>query len=438
MAVKKKIKEIKQLNSKKEYDAVSIGCDAKNVDLLNGSNLEDALKGVAKNYTVNTFEEAQENLDAGLYEEGSIVFVKETTPPYKIMTVNIDLTDSDPETCCSYADDAIDMIAKSKKWDNFFGHYPVLFKDGAEIGKLNPSDFTKFKDGSEADITSGETGDVMIAFPRLGLKIETNEDILTISMTNNPNNSEFKYYAHTKGEVQKDKFYLGAYKGYIDNSKLRSLSGYLPSNNKTITEFRTCAQANGEGYEQSGFYQLVFRQAMYILKYKNLNSQKALGNGNLAGKTILSTGETDSKGMDYGLINDMTSHMKLFGLEDFWGNIWEWIDGAFTDSSLNLFTSTNNIYNSNDEYINQKQLSTSNFQGYINKVQGTTETGFLAKEVEGSTTTYFCDYGNIQKSTYSIYGGDYNAGYGGGVFRINITNTSSSAMSNLGARLMFL
>lgn len=78
MAVKKKIKEIKQLNSKKEYDAVSIGCDAKNVDLLNGSNLEDALKGVAKNYTVNTFEEAQENLDAGLYDEGSIVFVKES------------------------------------------------------------------------------------------------------------------------------------------------------------------------------------------------------------------------------------------------------------------------------------------------------------------------------------------------------------------------
>jgi len=200
-----------------------------------------------------------------------------------------------------------------------FGHKPCLFNAGAVVGYLNPNNFAQFADGSAADITSGSAGDVMIEFPRRGLSISTSGNIVTIKMTDNPDNAAFEYNAHTRGVTAKDKFYLGAYKGNTISSKLRSLSGKAPTATQTIGTFRTQAQANGAGYEQSGFYQLIFRQCMYLLKYKSLDSQTAVGKGytNSGNTAAQSTGATNANGMDYGTTSD-TARMKLFGIEDFW------------------------------------------------------------------------------------------------------------------------
>ena len=75
----------------------------------------------------------------------------------------IDLSNSNPATCVTYADDAVGMTAGDSAWDEFFGHYPVLLKNGVEVGKLNPNNFDQFEDGTTADISSGNAGDAMIA-----------------------------------------------------------------------------------------------------------------------------------------------------------------------------------------------------------------------------------------------------------------------------------
>ena len=150
--------------------------------------------------------------------------LKGTPQPFKIMTVKIDMSNSNPETCVTYADDAVGMTPGSQEWDEFYGHYPCLLKATEEQGKLKRDNFRQFENGTPADITSGDAGDVMIAFPRKGLRIDTTGDIVTVSMTDDPDNSEFKYYAHSRGDEKKDKFYVGAYMGSIKNEKLRSLS----------------------------------------------------------------------------------------------------------------------------------------------------------------------------------------------------------------------
>ena len=48
---------------------------------------------------------------------------------------------------------------------------PCLFKNGAVVGYLNPDNFAQFADGTAADITSGNNGDVMIEIPKTGYKI---------------------------------------------------------------------------------------------------------------------------------------------------------------------------------------------------------------------------------------------------------------------------
>lgn len=338
------------------------------------------------NLEISIFTDSTVNIDSSIIPANCITNYEIVSVPlvspkrYKTMTAIIDLTNSDPATCITYTDDATDMEAKSDAWDEFFGHYPCLFKEGQEVGKLNRNNFAQFEDGKDADITSGDVGDVMIAFPRRGLKIETSEDenTLTVSMTDNPNDPNFSYYAHQRGENQKDIFYLGAYKSCLHNGKLRSLSNKDITVDRTIGDFRTLAQANGRGYEQSAFYQLIYRQAMFILKYKNLNSQTALGKGYTETNNFKTkTGNTNNLGMDFGEITGKLQ-MKLFGIEDFWGNVSEFIDGVFSGKSKNILTATENFNNNLTGYEDCIQ-ATSSSGGFIEKVLGSSKTGFIIK-----------------------------------------------------------
>lgn len=363
-----------------------------------------------------------------------------TPQSYRVMSVVIDTTNSNPETCITYADDATSMTAGSNAWDSFFGHYPCLFKDGKEVGKLNRNNFAQFEDGTSADITSGNAGDVMIAFPKLGYKITTSGNNMTVSMTDNPSAEGYCYLAHTRGTTVKDVFYLGAYKGYTSSNKLRSLSGKTPTVETTIGNFRTKAQANGSGYDQSAFNQLIFRQCMYLLKYKNLDSQTAVGQGYTASSNSasISTGGTNAKGMDFGETTG-TLQMKLFGLEDFWGNVYEFIDGIFSDSSKNILTATENFNDTGSGYTNQGSSGFSIDNGnYISSVQGTSEMGFIIKGMNGSSSTYYCDYGHLYASRLACFGGDWNYGAYAGAFRLHVYLSASDSYSAVSARLMYL
>lgn len=372
-----------------------------------------------------------------------------TPQPYKKMTAIIDLSNSNPATCVTYADDAVGITAGDSAWDEFFGHYPVLLKNGVEVGKLNPNNFDQFEDGTTADISSGNAGDAMIAFPRRGLTITTSGTKITISMTDDPDNADFEYNAHTRGTTPKDVFYLGVYKGNVVSNKLRSLKGKTITANQTIGTFRTQAQANGSGYEQSGFYQLTFRQCMYILKYKNLNSQTTVGYGYVLSShsAAIASGGTEAWGMDCELIKstnpsymtDQNHHVKCFGLEDFWGNIWEWIDGLVSDSSRNVLTANSGFNDSGSGYTNNGNGGVSaNIGNYMSKPQGSTKAGFVAKEVSGSETTYFCDCADLYASCVAKFGGAWNGTAAAGAFLLDVDNASSTSDAYVAARLMYL
>lgn len=331
-----------------------------------------------------------------------------TTPTskYRKMTAIIDQTNSDPDTCVSYADDALSMTAKSDDWDTFFGCKPCLFKDGKVVGYLNPNNFAQFEDGSTADITSGNAGDVMIEIPRMGLNITNdNNNTITVSITNDPNNSEFSYLAHSRGSTLKDNLYIGAYLGYNLSNKIRSLSGKTPTANISYTDFLAYCENNGKpngnggsGYDMIGFYPITLIQAMYLLKYKSLNSQTALGYGYVgagSGGSAQTTGATNTNGMCYGSTSSQTDRMKIYGIEDFGGNLLQWVGGLYCSSSSHILTATENYNTTGDGYTDNglhDSGSSSSYSGYITKVMGTTETGFYPKVTSGSNTTYYCDW----------------------------------------------
>ena len=361
----------------------------------------------------------------------------------KTMSVILDLSNDDPTSWATYADDAVGMTAGSADWDEFFGHYPCILDNGTELGNLKKSDFSKYDDNSAAPITTlGK--DVMIAYPRRGIKFEyLSATSLKISMTTKNNETGYSYKAHTYKGSACDKFYLAAYKGKVDSGNLYSVSGQTPTASMTIGDFRTAARARGTGYEQSAYYQLIFRQVMYALKYKCQNAQIAIGRGFVDGNSAIygNTGYTNDKGMDWGESTGKYP-MKLFGLEDFYGNIYEFIDGIFSNSNRQLLASDGGYNDTGTGYETvSSATASSNWSGYMRYPVGNNGAGFaplVSNADKGSETTYFCDYATVNAGRLGGFGGKWNDVGDAGVFRLSVGRAASSADAYYGARLMYM
>lgn len=371
----------------------------------------------------------------------------------EVYGVRIDTTDSNPETSCEYTDNAVGMLAAHGNNGNFnAGDWadrfpfnairPCLFKDGAVVGYLNPNNFAVFADtGLPADITSGNAGDVMIEIPKFYYKIAKNGNYIDVKISNALMAGFTDFAFRYKGE-SKDRFYIGAYLGYVSNNKLRSLSGKTVTGSKTIGAFRTAAQANGAGYEQLSFNKLTALQVLFIVMFKSLNSQAALGKGYTSASTFRATGATNTKGMNYGTTGANTANdtVKFLGMEDFWGNLLQWVDGYVgADNAVKIadgnFNDSGNGYNEYAIKINVDDGD--DLDGYISEVSGDNHTGFTPTQCYGGDTTHFCDYGCLYSGCLPVFGGYRFYGANAGAFLFDCGYGSSNSSSNVGARLAF-
>lgn len=379
-------------------------------------------------------------------DESQIVSV---TPTSQIIyTIKIDQSNSNPLTCCTYADDAIGMTKGSDAWDTIFGYKPCIMKNGVVQGYLNPNDFTKYEDGTTAPITDTNY-DVMIEFPRMGLDISTSGTFITIKLTDAKDDSNFQYLAHRRGNVQKNYFYLGAYiasgslnVNNIDVLEIRSTSGCIPLVEGMLTNLIDGAHDHGSGYEIMGFYQWAYIQALYVMKYGNLNSQATLGKGYVNGDSAQVTGATNRSGLCYGNLNSDTDRVKLFGLEDAWGNVYQRICGLYSDASRNLLTTTDNFSTNISASAWEYSIGsgvTSNISGYMTESQGSNNGGFIAKSVSsGSSTTYYSDISQLYARSFPVVGGYWGSNAYSGIFRCNVSESLSSTYTYTGTRIMYL
>ena len=373
----------------------------------------------------------------------------ESINPWQIYGYKIDESNSNPETAVTYTLESIGKTpavietGASASWDAtpiYSGIKPCMFKDGAVNYYLDPLDITKKEDDvTPADITTGADGDVMIEFPRIYWKMnKANTDVYAY-LSKTKADSNFKALAHTVGNTVKNKIWVGAYHGIIIDNKLRSLSGQTPTHTRTISTFRTAAQANGVGYQQFGYYQWLILQHLFYLRFKNRDSQTALGKGYTNLNVIKATGDTNAQsGLYYGTISDQVS-MKCFGIEGLWDYQVQWIDGLFMDANRNILISNQTIYNDNGTgYANFGQGAVADLGGYIGTVQGGTETGFIVKTTDGSATTGYADYGTLYASRMAYSGGYRTHGAYAGISRLYASNSGANASASIGGRLVYV
>ena len=131
--------------------------------------------------------------------------------------------------------------------------------------------------------------------------------------------------------------------------------------------------------------------------------------------------------------------MRLFGIEDFWGCIWEWVDGLTTDGNRNIITSWNSFSNEGIEPTTVSTPSglTANVNGWNKNVAGNTAAGFMPIEFGGSSSTYWADYGGLFASCVLCFGGRWVDGGQAGPFSLNAHVGASDAYLTVGARLSY-
>ena len=355
--------------------------------------------------------------------------------------VKIDLNNSDPGSAVEYTDDAVGV---GNGWDNwkdkkiFKDIKPCLLKNGVVQYYLNRDNYTQKEQGGSSTLT-GNDGDVMVEFPKIGYKMTNDSNYQYIWVTDNPNAEGFCYLAHSlDSEGDCDKIYIGAYLAYTEGLITHSISNHSPSTNLSLEIFRGRTETRGTGYQLLSFYPLTLLQCLYVIIYKNLNSQLMLGQGYVNASAKANTGSTNTYPFCYGSFSSGTTHVKFLGIEDFYGNLLQWIDGLYCDSSYNIKTDYNN-FTGEDGSVFRYSQSGFNFimGGYINKISGTNNGGFVPLSANGSSSTYYTDTAYLYSDCFGYFGGYWSNRTNAGAFQLDVSYAASSSGSNLGCRVVY-
>lgn len=375
-------------------------------------------------------------------------------PSFKPRTFTITRREqSNMSSWWTYSDDAAWLTAGSTAFDEFFNYSAVrLNSAGAVTAEVTQSTPWQLNLSSLWTLTSGDN--VMIKFPRLWIKMSKSGSTVTLSITDNPDAEAdgFQYYAHSRwtlsSPIKKDALYLWAFKAYNSSNVLKSWSWQSPVVSITQQNCINYARANDGNtgsawYDIIGFYQREFINALYMMKYWNPDCQSVIWRWYTGWSAKVNTGWTVSQTLaTYGTTSN-TQQVKLFWLEDWWGNIHEWIGWMCTDGSKNLWTALSwfvwDIKTSSPYENTETTIQTTSWNDLSSIVWSNKWLFAPTATVSNSNyDTYYCDNANVGASRLAGAGGYYGSGSLAGAFLLYVRLSASSATTYVGARLMFL
>lgn len=389
------------------------------------------------------------------YKEPEAPILPETEEPeHPVYGVKLDTTNPNPSESLSYIDDAIGLniaymdFYKNEfnygSWENRFPFNqikPCVLKNGVVVNYINPNDYTKTINGETITETDG---DIMIEFPKIYWNFETVGTELFIRYSNHKVNDNFVCYAHETEETSLDKIYISAYEGYTDELGLHSVSQKEVTTDLKFPHFRGMANLKGAGYECATFYEYTMLQILYIVMFKNLNSQKALGGGHLKGpgfgEVYHATGQMNNKGLFYGSMHTIEG-MKFCGIENWYGNTATYLEGALIDRNRFVQTKKSNFNDLHENYTIYEDAYanvTGKKTGYITSVLGTNEFGFMMKDSNfGTNNIYFCDNGYCLSDSIPTFGCSSTMDDIGGAFALRFFTSEKYANTGYNGRLSY-
>lgn len=385
---------------------------------------------------------------------------------YYLFEFQIDQSESDPDSMVSYASDnakfkkafmdyAIDKFNYGSWQDAFFMPRPCMLNtDGTVAYYLDPNDETLKEDGTPSDVANPDfDGNAMVEWPKIYWKKSGDSGY---AIANKQVDDGFKCWSNIDANGDEiEHFYTPMYDGSLINGRLRSLSGQTPMSGKTIQQEFDYAHANNPSgvhiYETHVFCDVQLFRILCLLISKTTNSQKAFGTGNnnsyvdTSNTGVKKTGTTNGKSMFLGNQDDV-SCVKVFGMENPWGNIWKscagWINDKGTQKVKMTYGksdgSTVDGYNTTGTgYVTIAEATPSGTSGGYISTCKFDEHGLIPKQASGSATTKYCDglWLNNSQVNYAFVGGDTSHEHLLGALCSALFYEASDARWRLGAAL---
>lgn len=388
---------------------------------------------------------------------------------------HIDGSESDPDEMVTYLEDAIGATpahmdyATDKfeygSWKGaFFMPKPCMVKfDGTVDYYLDASNYGLKEDGTASDIADATyEGNAMMEWPKIWIKIVPDADDNasgSVYICDRKLDSGFHAYSNINNQgVEVNHFYTPIYQGSLDaNDKLRSLSGKTLMQSKTAAEELAAARALNEGddvlWNTETLSDRLTITFLLILMAKSVDTQTAYGNGRQgqesAASSLLASGTMNTKGLFWG-DDTNTAGVKVFGIENFWGNQWHRVLGYICDHGAQKVKmtagrqdgSTADDYNFTGGGYISLGVSVANGNGYLDACVFNAMGMFMKHYgAEGaSSSTYYADYAYVNTSVVAVarFGGGagYGAGYPGAL-SCSLYDDASGAHWTLGAAPSF-
>lgn len=335
-------------------------------------------------------------------------------------------------------------------WADFFvvrDNFPCMVKnDGTVDYALNPDDYTKKAvTGEESDVSNADyAGNAMSAIPLVWVKRYHENGYRYVIFCESQYDESYKAYAHTRPDGTISPYAYGPmFEGSIIDSKLRSISGVAPTSNTSASSEVAAAQATGSNFTITtwAFWNLIYD--LLVLIGKSTHVQAVFGQGHTTGGSsaadFLETGTLKDKGQFFGYSNT-TSAVKVFHMENFWGDRWGRIVGLIYDHGMYKAKMTPegdgyNLTGAGYTAIRKGISAASAGGGYVKNAQQT-EYGLFPTVLGGSEAAYDADYHYYNPGNVSVPFVGGACGYGGGCGRCLYVNSAAGfAWWNLGASL---
>jgi hypothetical protein len=370
----------------------------------------------------------------------------------------------------------------------------LLNDDGTVNYYLSLNDSTLKADGTAA-VLDGTDGQVMVEIPKCYVRVSTlfNGDVkreisdyprsgfvlhpaFAIGGTLQRDPAVDMWY-YTNPSSEKQAIYVGAYHAsvydtsgltYIDGLNLDnndsrvdytadvlgSVSGKYPMVGVTRAQMRQLASNRGSNWSQMTFWQWSLIKLLFFVEYGGFDGQALLAAGNNSvstGYPASSSSQTDSPHSVAGKSNIIgngsggvvssvrdTAWMNYRGIENFWGNAWQFCDG-FNVNARVWYVSNDIASFVDDTTVGYTQLGVAapGANGYIRNVQHNT-LGDVVTDSSGNSSTAFADY-YYQSSGWrmALVGGSASHGADVGPSCVGVTDGSGLRYRGIAGRLAF-
>lgn len=380
----------------------------------------------------------------------------ETPSTYKTYTIVWNETSDPSQFFVRYEDDAAWLTQGSSDFDDFFWYSAVLLDaSGNEVSELTQTSWVFSWAMTTLGSLTWTANNVMIKFPRRWIKMSKSWTQVTLSITDNPDAEAdgYQYYAFTKWSTVKDYMYMWAYMGSFstNNSSVTAYSQnntYLkswatssrtenasPAAYQTRATFRATAAKYWNWYSLMTWYPRNYINALYMMKYWNPDSQSVVWQWYTWWSASIAPWGTKSQTSATYWTSSSTTQARLFWLEDWWGNVYEWMDGCYFNGSTQLTVDkTNNVFQDSDYATNLGATSS----WYMSAIAWDNDGMFQNKSSSAWTsTTYYADSCGAGASRVLNAGGAWGSSARAGAFYLG-AYAASNAATGIGSRLMFL